>query len=40
MTRYFDCVKSGLAMALLAALAGRVGYADGGAVVAGPVFVP
>jgi len=36
MACYFDCAKIGLATALLAGLTGCVGYADGGAVVAGP----
>jgi hypothetical protein len=35
-TDYFDCVNIGLAMVLLPAVSGCVGYAGGGAVVAGP----
>jgi hypothetical protein len=36
ITGYFECMKIGLAMVLLTLLTGCVGYADGGAVVAGP----
>jgi hypothetical protein len=36
ISKYLNRIKIGLAMVLLGVLTGCVGYADGGAVVAGP----